>query len=98
VFAVPVPRLSNFVGRDKELGALDGLLRKGRPGKVAALIVGMGGVGKTSLAIEYAYKRSHSFPGGVFWLNGQEDLVAQCARLATLNGAATSGVQKVNSM
>ena len=94
-FAVPVARLASFVGREKELDTLADRLRQDLPGQRPLLIFGMGGIGKTSLAVEFAYKQRHSFPGGVFWLNGQEDLVAQCARLATLNGAATSDVQVI---
>ena len=94
-FAVPVARLASFVGREKELDTLADRLRQDLPGQRPLLIFGMGGIGKTSLAVEFAYKQRHSFPGGVFWLNGQEDLVAQCARLATLNGAATSDVQEI---
>ena len=94
VFAVPQPRLASFVGRQTEFGVLDKLLGQSKPGQVATLIVGLGGVGKTSLAVEYAYRRRHSFPGGVFWINGQEDLVSQCARLALLNGVANSDEQE----
>jgi hypothetical protein len=94
VFAVPQLRLASFVGRQTKFGVLDKLLGQSKPGQVATLIVGLGGVGKTSLAVEYAYRRRHSFPGGVFWINGQEDLVSQWARLALLNGVANSDEQE----
>ena len=34
-------------------------------------IAGMGGVGKTELAIQYAKKYAQSYPGGVFWLEAK---------------------------
>ena len=33
-------------------------------------ICGLGGCGKTSAAIEFAWKYLERFPGGVFWING----------------------------
>ena len=32
-------------------------------------MVGMGGIGKTQLGIEFAYRYQHRFPGGVFWMS-----------------------------
>ena len=36
-------------------------------------ICGLGGCGKTSVAIEFAWKNLELFPGGVFWINGERD-------------------------
>ena len=36
-------------------------------------ICGLGGCGKTSLAIELAWSYKTRFPGGVFWINGESD-------------------------
>ena len=36
-------------------------------------ICGLGGCGKTSLAIEFAWRYKHRFPGGVFWVNGESN-------------------------
>jgi hypothetical protein len=50
-------------------------------------ICGMGGVGKTDLAIEYAYSRRKSF-GAVFWLEagGVSQLVSHFGRISTQLG------------
>ena len=36
-------------------------------------VCGLGGCGKTSLAVEFAWKWKKLFPGGVFWINGESD-------------------------
>ena len=60
-----------FVGREAELEKLHGLLQKQAQ---VAVCTGMGGVGKTELALQYASKYLKDYPGGVCWLPvpGQE--------------------------
>lgn len=57
-----------FVGREKELRDLAQSLTPGALVGVHA-VTGMGGVGKTQLAIEFAHRYGRRYPGGVFWLN-----------------------------
>jgi tetratricopeptide (TPR) repeat protein len=68
----------HFVGRDEELQELDRLLQSSRQVAVTA-VQGMGGVGKTELALQYALEqlRSETHPGGVCWLRGREDVGGQ---------------------
>jgi hypothetical protein len=65
------PRIPTFTGRIEELDRIDAALIQGTPAAVTqavgrAAVQGMGGVGKTSLSVEYA----HCFRGlysGVWW-------------------------------
>jgi tetratricopeptide (TPR) repeat protein len=63
-----------FVGREKELKQLAVWL-KGKSavaiGQVAAA-TGMGGIGKTQLASEFAHRYGQFFAGGVFWISFSE--------------------------
>jgi len=63
IFDVPLPRNLNFTGRDQMLRDLHS----------AALtaISGLGGVGKTQLALEYAYRYASEYDR-VFWLRAEE--------------------------
>jgi len=95
------PNLS-FVGREEELTALHDLLDEPTPlgvssaltdsqavPKVAGLI-GLGGIGKTQLAVEYIYRYRDAYPGGVFWINAAEPLAkgfVQAGRTLCGNGS-----------
>jgi tetratricopeptide (TPR) repeat protein/transcriptional regulator with XRE-family HTH domain len=93
--AAPAPRrndlpadLIDFTGRDAEYAQVEELLRTA--GAVA--IDGMGGVGKTSLAVHVAHRLPSTYPDGGLYLDlhgftpGQEPLEPQAA-LARLLGA-----------
>jgi len=55
-----------FIGRDRELRALARQLKAGRN---VVVTTGMGGIGKTQLASEFAYRYGRYFAGGVFWID-----------------------------
>ncbi|MCX6050530.1 MAG: NB-ARC domain-containing protein [Chloroflexi bacterium] len=58
--------LLHFVGREKELQALQEWLAQ-PDGAQAYALVGMGGLGKSTLAIHFAHALRHEFPDGVLW-------------------------------
>ena len=66
------PRIASFTGRADELDRLDAILMNDKPAAVTqaavgrAAVQGMGGVGKSSLAIEYAH-RFRGLYAGVCW-------------------------------
>jgi tetratricopeptide (TPR) repeat protein/DNA-binding XRE family transcriptional regulator len=69
--------VAGFVGRDRHLRALDALLDDpgdgqagGRQGAVVvAAITGTAGVGKTALAVHWAYQVRQRFPDGQLYIN-----------------------------
>lgn len=76
-FFFNVPALQNryFVGRTTELDQIHRLLMEPQPGKPHPVgLSGMGGIGKTQIAVEYAYKHAQDYPDGVYWINGVEPL------------------------
>ena len=90
-FAVPFPGDRVFVGRENDLTEIHKMLGEGRPvGVRPAGLTGFGGIGKTMLAVMYAYEYKDEYPGGVYWVNAASNWVdglAECARLAGLSEA-----------
>jgi tetratricopeptide (TPR) repeat protein len=58
-----------FTGRDHVLDALHRQLRD----RKRAVVSGLGGVGKTQTAIEYAVRHRQEYPDGVFWTNAASE-------------------------
>jgi tetratricopeptide (TPR) repeat protein len=91
------PRIASFTGRTDELDRLDTTLVHDKPAAVTqasvgrAAVQGMGGVGKTSLAIEYAH-RFRGLYAGVCWCPAETrtGLLSALAGLAVTMGAATT--------
>ena len=69
---------TNFVGREAELEQIHTQLQQDLTVAISA-ISGMGGIGKTELALQYARKhcREGSYPGGLCWLQAREDVGTQ---------------------
>lgn len=70
---MPFHRNNDFVGRQETLLALAELLlpwpEGEKNGSHVAAITGMGGIGKTQLAVEFCYRYGRYFSGSVYWLN-----------------------------
>lgn len=62
---------SRFIGRERELDRLDALSRgvEGSNGPLLAVIDGMGGIGKTALAVHAARRVADRFPGGQLFMD-----------------------------
>jgi tetratricopeptide (TPR) repeat protein len=85
-FNIPFPQNKLFTGREKDLETLAEALLGKRPSAtlISQAVTGMGGIGKTQLAVEFAYRYGYQF-AGVHWLNlaNPESLdaeIANCGR------------------
>ena len=74
---VPPSLGDRFVGRARDLWQVDHALSTA--GSAPTVVIeGAGGVGKTRLALEYFHRLGpRRFPGGVFWIDAEEDLESQ---------------------
>ena len=95
---------TRFVGRWREMWRIHSALHapetattQGAVGQGAVQVRGLGGIGKSLLAREYALRFEARYPGGVFWLYAQGDLTVESSRqerdalrLGQLRGFAAS--------
>jgi tetratricopeptide (TPR) repeat protein len=84
VWNIPHNRNPNFTGRETLLDNLKTALRSGQPAALTQAIHGLGGVGKTQTAVEYAYSNQSDYEV-VWWMRSEEPttLAADYAALAT---------------
>ena len=71
IFQVP-SRNNCFCGRDRELEAIAVQLKNTPNGCIHSAVCGFGGVGKTSLAVEFLWQHQEKYPGGIFWISGED--------------------------
>jgi hypothetical protein len=83
-----VPIVGKFVQRDAEIQTLEQLLKSTDLVSRQKVVVlhGLGGIGKTQIAIEFARKHHHRF-SSVFWLDGASE--------ASLKQSFTSMLQRL---
>ncbi|HEY3296098.1 MAG TPA: tetratricopeptide repeat protein [bacterium] len=85
VFYVPFNAKGNqVIGREGALEAVRKQLADGHRTAIGhtAAFQGLGGLGKTQLAVEYAHTYRDSYPKGVIWLTADQDIDAQLTDLA----------------
>ncbi|MFT4926538.1 MAG: tetratricopeptide (TPR) repeat protein, partial [Phenylobacterium sp.] len=85
VFHLPFkPKGDGVVGREDALQQLRHQLTEGRPTSIgqAAAFKGIGGLGKTQLAIEYAYRYKDDYPKGVIWITADQEISPQLIQIA----------------
>lgn len=67
-----VPVIEDFLGRQDELDQLWQFLQQtGSQSRKVAILHGLGGIGKTQLAIRFARDHKHDFTA-IFWLSGKD--------------------------
>ncbi|XP_073242021.1 uncharacterized protein [Porites lutea] len=106
IFCTAPIGLTEFTGRKSELEWLDRNLvlqnPEKKPGTSSCIktICGLGGCGKTSLAIEFAWRYKHRFPGGVFWVNGESNenvqkSVVEILTFVNISASVTDNIEDV---
>ena len=71
VWNIPYNRNPSFTGRDQLLDDLRTALTSGQPAALTQVVTGLGGVGKTQTAVEYAYRFAMEYEI-VWWIRAEE--------------------------
>ena len=85
VFFVPFRQKGDeIVGQEQAIEAVRKQLTEGKRTAIGqtAAFRGLGGLGKTQLAVEYAYRFRDEYPNGVIWINADQDIDAQLIEIA----------------
>ena len=93
-----------FVGREKEMWQLHSDLQghnhtmvTGHVGPDIAEVSGMGGIGKTLLAEEYALRFGAAYPGGIFWLDAYGSFTPDSPDITAFEAACFEQHRKIAS-
>jgi tetratricopeptide (TPR) repeat protein len=91
---VPHQRNPFFTGREDVLGHLETALATGKPAALTQAIAGLGGIGKTQTAVEYAYRHRDSY-AAVLWAGAESDsaLAGGFSEIARLLALPEAGAQ-----
>ncbi len=83
-----------FLGRDDELTALERACGEDEPVVIAQAAIGLGGIGKTALAVEFCHRR-RAHTEVVRWLNAEnrQTLISEFLRMAPALGVDTHGLE-----
>lgn len=69
---VGAPEIPEFVGRKKEFSDIEEAFDSDKSQHHVVVLHGLGGIGKTQLAVEFVKKNRKNF-SAVFWLNGKDE-------------------------
>lgn len=93
---VPYERNIHFSGRDYFLQTLEQAVTRIEPGRNnhRVALYGMGGIGKTQIALEYVYSRRRAIYRRIYWLTGidQTALLSDYQKIAKNVPLATHGL------
>ena len=81
----------NFVGRVEPFWKLHDSLHRDPATIVQGILAGTGGIGKTQLAIEYAWRFGSGYPGGVYWVDADRGLSTLIAQVSGVSGIEIDG-------
>lgn len=82
IWNVPIARNRNFTGREEQLKKLHDSLASGKAAALTQAIRGLGGVGKTQIASEYAYRHAGDYD--IVWWVQSEDATKRASDYANL--------------
>ena len=75
-FIVPFSQNPQLRHQDRWIDQMEELLAERQQAVInqPAALIGQGGIGKTAMAVEYAYRFAGRYPGGVHWLQMEQGL------------------------
>ena len=80
---IPYPRNHSFFGReDVLLDIYNQLFQNNAEENACIFLTGMGGIGKTELALEYVYRHPGDYSDGRFWVNSSIDFESELIKVA----------------
>lgn len=81
---IPYPRNPSFIGREDIFVLIDEIISlSNETGKGLAVLTGLGGIGKTQTALEYAFRNEDLYTGGIFWINATVNFETDFYKVAT---------------
>ena len=100
--ALPINNLDernhHFSGRVKKLNEIHTAFKSGSAVCVKQAIAGLGGVGKTQLALEYAYRFGHEYTDAIWWVNAEKSPKNDLVEFSIRFGVIPEGIEAAMNM
>lgn len=97
---IPYQRNQFFTGREDTLQLLRAALATGQAAALAdaQALTGLGGIGKTQIAVEYAYRYASDYPEAILWAraDSREVLISDFVGIAELLALPEKNEQDIN--
>ncbi|KAF3922957.1 hypothetical protein ABW20_dc0101966 [Dactylellina cionopaga] len=96
-FQLQYPQIYTFTGREEQISTIHKYFKEQKHTVVSRVfvLIGIGGIGKTQIALEYAYREQSNY-SAIFWLSAASENTIRASFVEILQRIIEAQVQKIS--